>query len=105
MFARQPLHFGLQFAVKLPEPLGCEGLEGHSKQRGASALWPTFLERTELAGAGIRFHLFQHRNAAATGREIPFDLGVPLRLVALGEPSAQRCLLLGWVVCGHGSDG
>jgi hypothetical protein len=61
LFVRQALHFGRQFAVKLPEPLGREGLEGHSKESeksGASALlWPTFLERAEPAGAGVRLHL------------------------------------------------
>jgi hypothetical protein len=29
LFVRQALHFARQFAVKLPEPLGREGLEGH----------------------------------------------------------------------------
>lgn len=31
--------------------------------------------------------------AAITGRKITFYLGVPFRLIALDEPSGQRCLL------------
>ena len=79
-------------AVKPPEPLG---REEHSKEkRCVSDLWPTFLEKPELAGAGVCLHLLQQNDAATTGREITFDLGVPFRLVALGEPSSQHCLLV-----------
>jgi len=70
--------------------------DGPAIQKGSGAsvlLWSTFLERAELAGAGVCLHLLQQSNAATTGREIAFDLGVPFRLVALGEPSGQRCLL------------
>src|SRR5438552_1622044 len=43
----------------------------------SALLRPSFLERTELAGAGIGLHLLEERDSGPAGGEIAFDLGLP----------------------------
>jgi hypothetical protein len=107
LLVRQALDFVRKFVIKLPETLRRERLESHPKAMLA-LLRPTIPERMEFAGANVRFHLVHEGAPCAAGREIALDFSLPFRLVALGEPRCQGCLLLfreaGQALVGMGKD-